>query len=69
MRNTIFEGFKARNIFLKQENLVICRYFSFYEQLKFLAQLIKAWKKFYNLGPDYRFPYSFQIKKTPAWKV
>ena len=24
--------------------------FSFYEQLKFPAQLIWAWKKFYNLG-------------------
>ena len=26
-----------------------CQYFSFYEQLKFRAQLSRAWKKFYNL--------------------
>ena len=30
-------------------NFFICRYFSFNEQLKFHAQLIWAWKKFYNL--------------------
>ena len=36
------ERLKARNIF-------ICLYFSFYEQLKFSAQLSWAWKKFYNL--------------------
>ena len=27
----------------------ICRYFSFYKQLKFRAQLSWAWKMFYNL--------------------
>ena len=32
MINTTFETLKARNFF-------ICEYFSFYEQLKFLAQL------------------------------
>ena len=32
MINTISERLKARDVF-------ICRYFSFYEQLKFLAQL------------------------------
>ena len=32
MINTTFERLKARNFF-------ICRYFSFYEQLKFCAQL------------------------------
>ena len=32
MINTISEGLKARNFF-------ICQYFSFYEQLKFCAQL------------------------------
>ena len=37
------ERFKARNFF-------ICRYFSFYEQLKFRAQLSWAPKQFYNLG-------------------
>ena len=42
MINTISERLKARNLF-------ICRYFSFYEQLKFCAQLSWAWKKFYNL--------------------
>ena len=41
--NTTSERLKARNFF-------ICRYFSFYEQLKFHAQLIWAWTKFYNLG-------------------
>ena len=35
--------FKARNFF-------ICRYLSFYEHLKFHAQLSWAWKKFYHLG-------------------
>ena len=41
--NTISERLKARYFF-------ICRYFSFYGQLKFRAQLSWAWKKFYNLG-------------------
>ena len=50
MINTTSERLKARNFF-------ICQYFSFYEQLKFCAQLSWAWKKFYilrawpNLGP------------------
>ena len=30
-------------------NFLICRYFSFYEQLKFCDHLSWAWKKFYNL--------------------
>ena len=34
---------------LKAINFFICRYFSFYEQLKFRAQFSWAWKKFYNL--------------------
>ena len=38
MINTTSERLKARNFF-------ICRYFSFYEQLKFRAQLSWAWKK------------------------
>ena len=42
MIKTTSERLKARNFF-------ICRYFSFYEQLKFRAQLSWAWKKFYNL--------------------
>ena len=42
MINTTSERLKAINFF-------ICRYFSFYEQLKFRAQLSWAWKKFYNL--------------------
>ena len=33
-----------------KKNLIIFRYFSFYEQLKFRAQLSWAWKKIYNLG-------------------
>ena len=42
MINTTSERLKARNVF-------ICRYLSFYEQLKFRAQLSWAWKKFHNL--------------------
>ena len=41
-KNTTSERLKARNFF-------IYPYFSFYEQLKFRAQLSWAWKKFYNL--------------------
>ena len=37
----------------KARNLFICLYFSFYEQLKFRAQLSRAWKKsFITSGPD-----------------
>ena len=43
MINTTAKRLIARNFF-------ICLYFSFYEQLKFCAQLSRAWKKFYNLG-------------------
>ena len=42
MINTTSERLKGRNFF-------ICWYFSFYEQLKFRAQLSLAWKFFYNL--------------------
>ena len=41
MINTTSEKLKARNFF-------ICRYFSFYEQLKFRAQM--SMRFFYNLG-------------------
>ena len=41
--NTTSERLKSRNFF-------ICRYFSFYEQLKLRAQLSWAWKEFYNLA-------------------
>ena len=41
--NTTSERLKPRNFFF-------CRYFSFYEQLKFRALLSWAWKKFYDLG-------------------
>ena len=41
--NTTPEVLKARNVF-------ICRYFSFYEQFKYRAQLSWAWKMFYNFG-------------------
>ena len=40
--NTTAERLEARNFF-------ICRYLSFYEQLKFSAQLSWVWKKVYNL--------------------
>ena len=43
MTNTTYEGHKARHF-------LICRYFSFYEQFEFRAQLSWVWKKFYNLG-------------------
>ena len=36
---------------LKARNLFICRYFSFYEQLKFCAQLSWACKKFLTSSP------------------
>ena len=36
---------------LKARNFFICRYFSFYEQLKFRAQLSWAWKKFATSRP------------------
>ena len=42
MINTTSERLIARNFF-------ICRYFGFYEQLRFHIQLSWAWKKFYNL--------------------
>ena len=42
MINTTSDRLKARHFF-------ICWYFSFYEQLKFHAQLSWAWKKLYNL--------------------
>ena len=45
MINTTPERLKARNFF-------ICRYFIFYEQLKFHAQLSWAWKSFITYGPD-----------------
>ena len=41
--NTTSERLKARNFF-------ICRYFRFYEQLKFRARLSWAWTKFYSFG-------------------
>ena len=44
MKNATYEGLKARNFF-------ICRYFSFYEQLKFHAQLSWAWKSFITSEP------------------
>ena len=47
MINTTSERLKARNFF-------ICPYFSFYEQLKFCAQL--SMKKLYNLGASAQTP-------------
>ena len=46
MINTTSERFKAWNFF-------ICRYFTFYEQLKFHAQLSWAWKKLLTSGPGH----------------
>ena len=43
MMNTACERLKARNFFVSP-------HFSFYEQLKFRAQLSCARKKYYNLG-------------------
>ena len=45
MINTTSEILKARNFF-------ICRYCSFYEELKFRAQLSLTWKKFITSGLD-----------------
>ena len=45
MINTTSEKLKAKNFF-------ICRYFSFYVQLKLRAELRWAWKTLYNLGPS-----------------
>ena len=42
MINTTSKSLKAGNVFILQ-------HLSFYEQLKFHAQLSRAWKKFYNL--------------------
>ena len=56
MINTISERLKAINFFN-------CRYFSFYEQLKFSAELSWARKKFYNLGPRYRTNQPAQIQR------
>ena len=42
MINTTSKNHKANNFFT-------FGYFSFYEQLKFRAQLSSSWKKFYNL--------------------
>ena len=55
MINTTSERLKARNF-------IICRYFSFYKQLKFCAQLSWAWKKFYNLGSNICFLIGQSIK-------
>ena len=46
--NTGSESFTARKIFAFQ-------YFSFYEELKFHAQLSWPWEKFINLGPAYTY--------------
>ena len=45
MINTTSERHKASNFFF-------CRYFSFYEQLKFRAQLVEDEKSFMSSGPD-----------------
>ena len=45
MINATSERLKARNFF-------ICRYFRFYEQLKFRTQWSWAWKSFITSGPD-----------------
>ena len=62
MINSTSERLKARNFF-------ICRYFSFYEQLKFWAQLSWAWKKFYNLGPDLDFETQYPLRNTQSTAV
>ena len=62
--NTIFEILKARNFF-------ICRYFSFYEQLKVSAQL--SIKSFITSGPGLeviKLEYSLRLKiKHNDWLV
>ena len=58
MINTSFERLKARNFFTFP-------YLSFYEQLKFCAQLRWAWKKFYNLEAWF----TWTIKPYFPWKL
>ena len=47
MINTPSKSLKIRNIF------IFFQYFSFYEQLKFHAQLSCAWKSFVTLGSGF----------------
>ena len=47
---TLISKINITNEILRARNFFICRYFSFYERLKFHAQLSWAWKKFYNLA-------------------
>ena len=54
MINTTSEKIKARNF-------RICLYFSFYEQLKYGAQLSWAWKKLYNVGAGLSIDYSIVL--------
>ena len=61
MITTTSERLKARNFF-------ICQYFSFYEQLKFRAQLSWAWKKFFNLGAWLLTKFLILIR-TNLWNV
>ena len=58
MINTTYERLKAINFF-------ICRYFSFYEQLKFHAHLIEHKKTFYNLGTRF----AGMLKQTCRWVI
>ena len=57
MINSTSERLKARNF--------ICQYFSFYQPLKFCAQLSWAWKKFYNLRAKLLQPVGWDIKLLP----
>ena len=59
MINTASERLKARNFFN-------CQYFSFYEQLKFHAQLSWTWIFFYNLGAWTILAMSFKKKNQPV---
>ena len=66
MINTTSEKLKAINFF-------ICRYFSFYEQLKFRAQLSWAWNFFTATGPQQNFhssKYIFIMRiKKQCWAL
>ena len=57
MINTTSERLKARNFF-------ICPYFSFYELLKFRAQLSWALKSLINLGASFSFPPPLTTHRT-----
>ena len=54
---------------LKAWSLFSCRYFSFYEQLKFRVQSSWTWKKFYNLCSWFLFTLRKPYSGADMWKL